>query len=150
MKPKRPERRRKRRLGKGLGSGRGKTCGRGEKGQLSRTGSARTPWFEGGQNPFYRRVPKRGFNNNAFKKRLAIVNIADFSRIQDAEITPEKLLEQGVLHKLEGGLKVLGDGKLERALTVRAHAFSHSAKRKIERAGGKAVLIGAAAGGGSP
>ncbi len=128
------------RVGRGMGSG-GRRAGRGDKGQKSRSGYSSRPGFEGGQNPLIRRLPKRGFHN-LFKKRWAIVNLDGIARVEGVkEITPELLLEQGVIHKLHRGLRVLGGGELKGKVTVKAHYFTESAKKKIEAAGGKAELI---------
>ncbi len=139
---------RRKRVGRGPGSGLGKTSGRGQKGQKARYTIARG--FEGGQTPLYKRLPKlRGQSNKAhnigiFRKRYTTVNLADLQRFEDvSEITPELLIEVGMVKKLEAkGLKVLGEGEIERSLVVKAHAFSGSAKEKIEAAGGTAEVIG--------
>ena len=140
MRAKFPYQKRKKRVGHGPGSGHGKTSCRGGKGYTARTGSTRRPGFEGGQTPFYRKMPKRGFNHPK-QNEFAIVNIEKLSGLGEKEITPETLLQEGVIHKLDGGLKILGDGKLKKALVVRAHRFSKQAKEKIEAAGGQAVVI---------
>jgi large subunit ribosomal protein L15 len=130
------------RVGRGMGSGLGKTAGRGEKGQRSRTGFSQKRGFEGGQMPLHRRLPKRGFTN-PFKKRFAVVNVQTLARVADAgAITPQLLLERGVISSLHHGLRVLGQGEVTRALVVQAHHFSESARKKIEAAGGRAELIG--------
>ncbi len=129
------------RVGRGMGSGLGKTAGRGEKGQRSRSGFRQKRGFEGGQMPLHRRLPKRGFHN-IFKKRFAVVNLETLSRLEGADtITPELLLERGVIRRLRDGLRVLGNGEVGRAVTVRAHHFSENARRKIEAAGGRAEVI---------
>lgn len=129
------------RKGRGIGSGLGKTAGRGQKGQMSRSGSGYRRGFEGGQMPLFQRLPKRGFTN-IYKKTWSIVNLADLNRFADgAVITPEMLKEEGLLKTLRDPLKVLGDGDLTRRLEVRAHAFSRQAREKIEAAGGKAEVI---------
>ncbi len=135
-------RRRPKRIGRGPGSGHGKTATRGNKGQNSRSGRKHYAGFEGGQMPLHRRLPKRGFTN-LFRRRYAIINVGDLARFE-GEISPEKLLATGVIHKLEDGLKILGGGQIEKALTVRAHRFSRSAQDKITRAGGKVEVIVAA------
>ena len=140
MRAKHPYEKRKKRVGCGPGSGHGKTSTRGNKGQHSRTGSGRRRGFEGGQNPLYRRIPKRGFNHFP-RREFAIVNVDTLSQLKEQEITPEKLLEHGVIKALRNGLKVLGDGKLERPIQVKAHRFSEQAKKKIEAAGGQAVTL---------
>jgi len=130
------------RVGRGMGSGLGKTAGRGEKGQRSRTGFSQKRGFEGGQMPLHRRLPKRGFTN-PFKKRFAVVNLQTLARVADAgAITPQLLLEHGVISSLHDGLRVLGQGEVSQALVVQAHHFSESARKKIEAAGGRAELIG--------
>jgi large subunit ribosomal protein L15 len=123
----------KKRVGRGPGSGLGKTAGRGHKGQRSRSGYSRRPGFEGGQMPLVRRLPKRGFTN-IFRKEFAVVNLADLAELE-GEITPELLAETGRVRRGRM-VKVLGDGEITRALTVKAHAFSASAREKIEAAGG--------------
>jgi large subunit ribosomal protein L15 len=137
-------RRKVKRIGRGPGSGHGKTATRGNKGQRSRSGStAQYFGFEGGQMPLHRRLPKRGFTN-IFKTEYAIVNVGDLARFE-GEITPERLLREGVVRKPLAGLKVLGDGEITRALVVHAHRFSRSAREKIAAAGGRAELIPATA-----
>lgn len=127
---------RKRRSGRGPGSGRGKTAGRGTKGQKARSGGQIPAWFEGGQMPLYRRLPKRGFRPPN-RVEFQIVNLRDLERIEDSEVGPDELAETGLIETGGGPVKILGDGEVDRALTVRAHAFSRSARRKIEAAGGK-------------
>lgn len=130
------------RKGQGIGSGNGKTAGRGHKGQNARSGGGVRPGFEGGQMPLQRRMPKRGFTNAPFKKNIVTVNLAKLERFEAGTVvTPELLLEAGLIKKVGDGLKVLGSGDLDRALTVRAHAFSKSAAEKIEASGGKAEVI---------
>ena len=129
------------RKGRGNGSGNGKTAGRGQKGQWSRSGGGVRVGFEGGQMPLARRLPKRGFNN-IFAKRLEAVNVASLNKFEDgATVNVCDLLEQGILSKCEYGVKILGNGELTKKLTVRASAFSASAKEKIEKAGGKAEVV---------
>lgn len=141
MRAKRPYEKKKKRIGHGPGSGHGKTSTRGFKGQKSRSGrQGQRPGFEGGQNPLYRRIPKRGFNHPP-RKEFSIINLERLAQLEEKEITPEILLNQGVIRHLRDGLKVLGDGKLEKPLTIRAHRFSKQAKQKIEAAGGQAVVI---------
>jgi large subunit ribosomal protein L15 len=132
----------RKRVGRGPGSGLGKTSGRGEKGQKSRSGFGQKLGFEGGQMPLHRRVPKRGFTNARFRKEYVTVNI-DRLEIFDAGtvITPDTLLKRGVIKKLKDGLKVLGDGALTKPLTVRAHKFSAKAQEIITKAGGKAEVL---------
>ena len=129
-------------VGRGPGSGTGKTSGRGEKGQKSRSGYSRKANFEGGQLPLYRRLPKRGFNNAAFATRYAVINLSDLNNFDnDAVVTPEILKEMGLLKKQLDGVKVLGQGKLEKKLTVKAHKFSETAKVAIEKLGGKTEVM---------
>jgi large subunit ribosomal protein L15 len=125
-----------------MGSGHGKTATRGSKGQGSRAGSRMRPGFEGGQMPLHRRLPKRGFTN-VFKKHYALVNLGDLEDFNAEEnITPELLIERRVVKRLRDGLKVLADGELTRPLTISAHFFSKAAMEKIQKAGGKAQVIG--------
>lgn len=128
----------KKRVGRGPGSGLGKTAGRGHKGQRSRSGYSRRPGFEGGQMPLVRRVPKRGFTN-IFRTEYAVINLGDLAEME-GEITPESLVEHGRVRRGRK-VKVLGDGEIDRALTVKAHAFSASARQKIEAAGGSVEEI---------
>ena len=130
------------RLGRGSSSGTGKTSGRGENGQNSRSGGGVRIGFEGGQLPLYRRLPKRGFSNAMFKKTYAVINVSDLNRFEDgAEVTPELLFEMGIIKKQLSGIKVLGNGTLAKKLTVWANKFSNEAKQKIEAQGGKAEVI---------
>ncbi len=140
LKPPPGQKHAKRRVGRGMGSGRGKTAGRGTKGQKSISGFRRMRGFEGGQMPFHRRLPKRGFTN-IFKEQYAVVNVGRLEKLAGDSFSPERLLELGVIRKLGDGLKVLGAGELTRPITVQAHRFSESARRKIEAAGGVAELI---------
>ena len=130
------------RIGRGPASGQGKTAGKGHKGQKARAGRGPRPGFEGGQMPLQRRVPKRGFNN-IFAKEIVIVNVADLeARFEaGAVVDVASLIEAGLVKKELDGVKVLGNGELTKALTVKAHAFSESAKAKIEAAGGTAEVI---------
>ncbi|MBN2296849.1 MAG: 50S ribosomal protein L15 [Pirellulales bacterium] len=132
----------RRRVGRGTGSGRGKTCGRGHKGQGSRAGYSVHPTFEGGQMPLVRRVPKRGFNNR-WALSVATVNIGDLEMAFDdgAEVTPQTLKEKSLAKQRYDVLKILGDGPLSKKLKVTAHRFSKSAKEKIEQAGGEVVVL---------
>jgi len=135
----------RKRLGRGIGSGLGKTSGRGPKGQKARSGGGVRPGFEGGQMPLLRRLPKRGFSNAPFKVRYEVVNVADLDRFDAGTVvTPELLDETRVCKNATKGVKVLGTGELTKALTVRAHAVSASARQKIEAAGGKVEVIGEA------
>lgn len=132
----------RKRRGRGAGSGLGKTAGRGHKGQNARSGGGVRPGFEGGQNPLYRRVPKRGFNNDRFATVFAIVNLDQLNRFEaGTEVTPELLLNEGILKNPRDGIKILGNGDLNVKLTVKAHKFSQSATDKIQAAGGSTEVI---------
>ena len=132
----------RKRVGRGPGSGWGKTSGKGHKGQNARSGGGVRPGFEGGQLPLFRRLPKRGFSNAKFKTVYAVINLSDLNKFEDgAIVTPEILKEMGILKNQLNGVKVLGNGKLEKKLTVKAHKFSNSAKESIEKMGGKAEVI---------
>ena len=132
----------KKRLGRGTSSGTGKTSGKGHKGQNARSGGGVRIGFEGGQTPLFRRIAKRGFSNSMFKTEYAVINLSDLNKFEDgAVITPELLKEMGILKNQLDGVKVLGQGKLEKKLTVRANKFSNVAKREIEAKGGKAEVI---------
>ncbi|SBW10597.1 50S ribosomal subunit protein L15 [uncultured Eubacteriales bacterium] len=129
------------RKGRGNGSGNGKTAGRGSKGQWARSGGGVRAGFEGGQMPLARRIPKRGFNN-IFAKPLEVINLTSLNKFEDgATVNVCDLLEKGILSKCEYGVKVLGNGEISKKLTVRASAFSATAKEKIEKAGGKAEVV---------
>jgi len=131
----------KKRVGRGPGSGVGKTAGRGTKGQNARSGGGVRPGFEGGQTPLYRRIPKRGFTN-IYRKEYGIVNVDALNVFEDGTVvTPEMLLEKRIARKLESGIKILGEGKLEKKLTVKAHKFSQSAVSAIEQAGGSVEVV---------
>jgi large subunit ribosomal protein L15 len=131
----------KKRRGIGMGSGLGKTAGRGYKGQKSRSGARTKRGFEGGQMPLHRRLPKRGFTN-IFKKRYAIVNLEHLKALPaGSTVSPDSLMQQGIVKNLRDGLKILGNGELPHALTISAHFFSESAKEKITRAGGKFEVL---------
>lgn len=135
----------KKRVGRGTGSGHGKTATRGHKGQWARSGGGVRPGFEGGQMPLQRRIPKRGFTNAPFKTVYEIVNLAALNRFEDGtEVTPAVLKAVRLAHLNKDGIKILGKGDLERKLTVHAHAFSKSALDKIAAAGGQTVTIGVA------
>ena len=140
LKPARGSRKKPKRLGRGPGSGHGKTAGQGYKGQLSR-GSGKLPYagFEGGQMPLHRRIPKRGFTN-IFRRECAIVNLGELARL-DGEITPERLLQEGLVKKGCDVVKILGGGEIAKPLVVHAHRFSRSATEKIAAAGGRAEVI---------
>ncbi|RMH02061.1 MAG: 50S ribosomal protein L15 [Planctomycetota bacterium] len=132
----------RKRVGRGVGSGLGKTAGRGHKGQRSRSGDNSRPGFEGGQMPLYRKVPKRGFTNARFKKHYTLVNVEQLGVFEaGSEVGLEQILARGLSRRTGGLLKVLGQGEIGHALTVRAHKFSASAKAKIEAAGGTAELL---------
>ena len=137
-----PETKVTKRVGRGPGSGMGKTSTRGENGQKSRSGASIKPWFEGGQNPLYRRVPKRGFSNAKFKTVYGVINVSDLNKFEDGTVvTPALLKDTGLLKKQEDGVKVLGSGNLEKKLTIQANKFSASALEKIKKAGSKAEVI---------
>lgn len=138
-----PEAKAKKRVGRGPGSGLGKTSGRGENGQKSRSGASIPAWFQGGQTPLFRRIPKRGFNNARFRVEYATINLSDLNKMfNDGDVvTPELLKEKGIIKKQLCGVKVLGNGELEKKLTIKANRFSSSAVTKIESAGGKAEVI---------
>ena len=141
LKPPRGSRHRRVRVGRGMGSKLGKTAGKGNKGQKSRRGYSRRVGFEGGQMPLHRRVPKRGFHN-LFRREFAVVNVGMLNVFAAGEtISPDALLAHGLLRKAKGEVKVLGEGDLNVALTVQAHAFSDSAREKITRAGGKFEIL---------
>ena len=126
----------KKRVGRGHGSGLGRNAGRGDKGYHSRSGSKHRPWFEGGQMPLHRRVPKRGFSNFLFKKEFQIVNLSDLNIIESEEINPAVMKENGLVKYSLRPIKILGDGEIDKKMNVTASAFSSSAKSKIEKAGG--------------
>ena len=133
---------RKKIVGRGRGSGLGKTSGRGQKGQNARSGGGVSPVFEGGQLPLYRRLPKRGFSNHDFKTVYAVINVGDLNVFNDGDVvTPALLKEKGIVKKQLDGIKVLGNGTLDKKLTIQAHRFSSSALRKIEESGSKAEVI---------
>jgi len=141
LKPAEGSRHARKRVGRGIGSGLGKTSGRGHKGQNARSGGGVRPGFEGGQTPLFQRLPKRGFYNFN-RKEYAIVNLDQLNRFEDGtEVTPELLLETRVIRKLKNGVKILGKGTVEKKLTVKAHKFSKSAKEAIESAGGNVEVI---------
>ena len=132
----------RKRIGRGTGSGLGKTSGKGNKGQKSRSGPKIAPSFEGGQMPLNRRLPKRGFTNT-FKKQIATLNLDDLDRMahEQSEVNVQTWVAEGRIKKAKDGVKILGRGELSRALTVRAHLFSHTAKEKILAAGGQVEEI---------
>lgn len=137
-----PEFKTRKRVGRGPGSGMGKTSTRGQKGQKSRSGVTIPAWFQGGQSPLYRRIPKRGFNNKQFERKYAVINLSDLNRFEDGDVvTPELLKEKGIIKKQLNGVKVLGNGELEKKITIKAQRFSSKAVTKIESKGGKAEVI---------
>ena len=140
MNAKKPYHKNPKRIGRGVASGHGKTSTKGHKGQRARSGFQQRAGFEGGQNPLYRRIPKRGFNYPAHKE-FAILNLDQISKLAVDEISPEKLLAQGIVKDIKSGLKILGRGQISKSLTVKAHQFSGSAKKAIEKAGGQAILL---------
>jgi len=141
LKPAEGSRHERKRKGRGIGSGNGKTAGKGHKGQKARSGGEVRPGFEGGQTPLFQRLPKRGFTN-INRKDYAIVNLDTLNRFEDGtEVTPELLLETGVVSNEKAGIKILAKGKVEKKLTVKAHKFSSAAKEAIEAAGGNTEVI---------
>ena len=142
LKPPAGQKKQQRRVGRGMGSGRAKTSGRGHKGARSISGYSMMRGFEGGQMPLHRRLPKRGFTN-IFKKYYAVVNVGKLENLAGDSFDPGRLLELGVINKLEDGLKILGTGELTRKISVKTHLISESAKKKIEAAGGTVELISA-------
>jgi large subunit ribosomal protein L15 len=141
LKPTPNSRTRRKRIGRGIGSGRGKTGAKGHKGMIARSGGGTRPGFEGGQMPLKRRVPKRGFTN-IFRTEWAIVNLRDLSRLEGVEeITPAVLLAKGLLRRGSARVKVLAEGNLTRPLSVQAHRFSESAAAKIQAAGGRVEVL---------
>lgn len=130
----------RKRIGRGPGSGHGKTATRGMKGQKSITGFSQKKGFEGGQMPLHRRIPKRGFTN-IFKKDWQIVNIKDIAKLNYKEITPDVLEEEGLIKDKNGLVKILGEGEIKKGISVHAHSFSKTAREKIEKAGGKVVVL---------
>lgn len=141
LQPTEGSRKERNRVGRGTSSGNGKTSGRGQKGQNSRSGGGVRPGFEGGQMPLFQRLPKRGFTN-INRKEYAIVNVETLNRFEDGtEVTPELLKETGIVSKMKAGVKILGNGKLEKKLTVKAQKFSESAVKAVEAAGGKTEVI---------
>ena len=144
LKPAPGSRTRRKRIGRGIGSGHGKTATRGHKGLKARSGGAKRPGFEGGQMPLTRRVPKRGFTN-IFKQEWVVVNIRDLNRLTDAQdVTPETLIQAGLVHGQKSKIKVLGEGTPARPFYIKAHRFSASAIAKIQAAGGRAEVLGGA------
>jgi large subunit ribosomal protein L15 len=141
LKPARGANRNRKRVGRGMGSGHGKTSTRGSNGQLSRSGASMRPGFEGGQMPLYRRLPKRGFTN-IFRKEFLVVNLEKLEVFEaGAQVDPTILRERGIIKNMQDGVKILGDGELQKALHVKAHKFSKSAAEKIQKAGGSIEVI---------
>lgn len=141
LKPAQGSRKSHKRLGRGIGSGFGKTAGKGHKGQNARSGGGVRLGFEGGQTPLFQRLPKRGFTN-INRKEFAVVNLDKLNLFEEGtEVTPELLIETGVVNNAKSGIKILGNGKLEKKLTVKAHKFSASAKEAIEQAGGQTEVV---------
>ncbi len=141
LKPAQGATKKSKRVGRGVGSGSGKTASKGHKGQKARSGGVKGPGFEGGQMPLQRRIPKRGFTN-IFKKEYAIINISDLDKLQGNDsVTPELLVQKGLIKNNKSEVKILGKGELKFKLVVRAHKFSKSALEKIEAAGGKAEVL---------
>lgn len=141
LKPAQGARKAPKRLGRGTGSGLGRNCGKGEKGQRSRTGGGVRPGFEGGQMPLYRRLPKRGFTN-IFAKEITAINVDRLNIFEDGtEVTPELLLKAGVISKINDGVKILGNGEITKSLTVKANKFSKVAVEKITAVGGKVEVV---------
>jgi large subunit ribosomal protein L15 len=141
LKPAEGSRKERKRLGRGIGSGQGKTSGKGHKGQNARSGGGVRLGFEGGQTPLFRRLPKRGFTN-INRKEYAVVNLDALNRFEEGtEVTPELLIESGVVSNERAGIKILAKGNVEKKLTVKAHKFSSAAKEAIEAVGGKTEVI---------
>ncbi|MFO7840583.1 MAG: 50S ribosomal protein L15 [Fidelibacterota bacterium] len=135
-------RKKTKRLGRGTASGQGTTAGRGMNGQKSRSGAKHHPWFEGGQMPLQRRVPKRGFSNKRFRQEYQIVNIQDLNLIEDVKtVNADQLFECGLIKEMNKPVKILGHGEMTKAIEITADAFSETAKEKIEKAGGKALIL---------
>jgi large subunit ribosomal protein L15 len=141
LRPSEGSKKKKKRVGHGVGSGHGKTSCKGHKGQKARSGGTKGPGFEGGQMPLQRRLPKRGFKN-IFKIEFAVVNLKDINKIEGVDvITPEILIEKGIVKNIKDGVKILGGGELQKPLTIKADAFSASASAKITAAGGKVEVL---------
>lgn len=141
LRPADGSKKKKKRVGRGIGSGHGKTSCKGHKGQKARSGGPKGPGFEGGQTPLQRRLPKRGFKN-IFKIEFAIVNLKDINKIEGVDvITPEILIEKGIVKNIKDGIKILGEGELQKPLTIKADAFSASASAKITAAGGRVEVL---------
>lgn len=133
---------RRKRVGRGCGSGHGKTACRGQDGQNSRSGGGTRPGFEGGQMPLQRRIPKRGFNNAVFRKEFAVINVKDLNAFDNGtEVTPELLLQSGLVKKMMDGIKLLGDGELEKTLVVKVHRASRQAQEKVQARNGRVEVL---------
>ena len=141
MRAKLPYKKSKKRLGCGIGSGLGKTSGKGHKGQKSRSGWSSRAGFEGGQNPLYRRLPKRGFNATRYRSEYRTINLSHLDRLDEKIITLETLVAKGVFANAKKRVKILGNGEITKAIEITAHAFSATAKEKIAKAGGQAIVI---------
>jgi large subunit ribosomal protein L15 len=142
LKPAEGSKKKCKRVGRGVGSGHGKTSCKGHKGQKARSGGGKGAGFEGGQMPLQRRLPKRGFRNYPFSREYAVINLRDISKINDVDIiTPEVLVQRGMVRNTKDGLKILSEGEITRAITIKAHAFSSAAVDKITKAGGKTEVI---------
>lgn len=131
----------KKRVGKGNGSGNGKTCGKGHKGQKSRSGGNVHPWFEGGQMPLYRRLPRRGFNNANFKKSYQLVNVGRLAELKVEEVDPQVMFAAGLINSINEPVKVLSDGEISSAMKIKANKFSKKAMEKITEKGGEAIVL---------
>jgi large subunit ribosomal protein L15 len=143
LKPAKGATHKRKRVGRGPGSGHGKTACRGHKGQGSRSGTSQKRGFEGGQMPLHRRLPKRGFNNSIFRREYAAINVGQLADFEaGSTITPEELIRRGLVKKAVNGIKILADGELKVSLLVRAHKFSAAAEKKIKAAGGSVEVIG--------
>ena len=140
LRPPKGQKHKKRRLGQGMGTGRGKFSGRGAKGAKSVSGYSMMRGFEGGQMPLHRRLPKRGFKN-IFREEYAVINLGKLSKLEGDSFDPDRLIELGIVKKIGAGLKVFGTGELDRKVTIRAHKFSQTALDKIQKAGGVAEVI---------
>lgn len=141
LKPAKNSKKKPVRVGRGRGSGLGKTSGKGHKGQQSRSGGTKGPGFEGGQMPLQRRLPKRGFKNEPFKKEYCVINLKTISSLDINDITPEVLKSLRVVKDMKDGIKILGSGELQKPVNIKAHAFSESALQKIKSIGGTAEVI---------
>ncbi len=140
LKPAKGARKNRKRVGRGPGSGLGKTSGRGHKGQKSRSGPGIKAWMEGGQMPLQRRIPKRGFRN-IFKTKYQILNLTDLEKCESGEVTPDTLVELGIIKSTRLPVKILGNGDIEKALQIKVSAFSKSAEEKIKKAGGNTEVV---------